>query len=245
MPAGRGFECIGLAPAQRLQCWTAELLGPKPKKNSQASAAPTCKCQKAQEIWTSNCYILRTGRHMYCTSLSHNISSRPPPEHPSADQWETSLFLDMKESRALAWPVCSRLQVQLCTSPLVVISQAAPNPLGTYLPRTEHRRTPSSWRELGWSDVERSSNRYHQTIRMLNRIHHGGKQHFRQSKQQRSLVIFCPSFPFHQTIAICKGHLFHLFETGTNLKKTVVLNGSPKTGLDSHVRYSKNNALVK
>ena len=147
------------------------------------------------------------------------ISSRPPPEHPSADQWETSLFLDMKESRALAWPVCSRLQVQLCTSPLVVISQTAPKPLGTYLPRTEHRRTPSSWRELGWSDVERSSNRYHQTIRMLNRIHHGGKQHFRQSKQQRSLVIFCPSFPFHQTIAICKGHLFHLFETGTNLKK--------------------------
>lgn len=74
---------------------------------------------------------------------------------------------------------------------------------------------------------------------MLNRIHHGGKQHFCQSKQQRSLVIFCPSFPFHQTIAICKGHLFHLFETGTNLQKTVVLNGSPKTGLDSNVRYSQ------
>ena len=35
-----------------LNCRTAWRKNQKKKKNSQASAAPTCKCQKAQEIWT-------------------------------------------------------------------------------------------------------------------------------------------------------------------------------------------------
>ena len=65
--------------AELPNCWK------NPKNNSQASAAPTCKCQKLKNSGLPMLHSENWKTHVLYISL-HNISSRPPPEHPSADQ---------------------------------------------------------------------------------------------------------------------------------------------------------------